>query len=306
MNRRDFIQLSGAGLAGAALARAPLGQRLAASPSSLRPPGSEVHLRKAVMIGMVGGDLSLLEKFRLLKELGYDGVELDSPNDLELEHVLEAREETGLEIHGVVNSVHWRTPFSDPDDEVLELAHAGMRTALRDAQAYGADTVLLVPAVVNREVSYAAAYERSQAEIRKVVPLAEELGVTIAIENVWNHFLLSPLEFAAYVDSFESPRVGAYFDIGNIVTYGWPEQWIRTLGPRIRKLHVKEFSREKRDQEGLRAGFRVEIGEGSIEWDAVMESLREVGYSGWATAEVTGGDRERLREVRERMERVLV
>jgi L-ribulose-5-phosphate 3-epimerase len=306
MNRRDFIQLSGAGLAGAALARAPLGQRLAASPSSLRPPGSEVHLRKAVMIGMVGGDLSLLEKFRLLKELGYDGVELDSPNDLELEHVLEAREETGLEIHGVVNSVHWRTPFSDPDDEVLELAHAGMRTALRDAQAYGADTVLLVPAVVNREVSYAAAYERSQAEIRKVVPLAEELGVTIAIENVWNHFLLSPLEFAAYVDSFESPRVGAYFDIGNIVTYGWPEQWIRTLGPRIRKLHVKEFSREKRDQEGFRAGFRVEIGEGSIEWDEVMESLREVGYSGWATAEVTGGDRERLREVRERMERVLV
>jgi L-ribulose-5-phosphate 3-epimerase len=306
MNRRNFIQLSGAGLAGAALGSAPLEHAFAASgaPPILR--AGEVRLRKAVMLGMVQGESSLLEKFRLLRQLGYDGVELDSPNELELAEVLEARSATGLEIHGVVNSVHWNAPFSHPDPEVLARAHAGMRTALQDAHAYGADTVLLVPAVVNRDVSYADAYRRSQAEIRKVVPLAEELGVTIAIENVWNHFLLSPLEFAAYVDWFESARVRAYFDIGNIVNYGWPEQWIRTLGPRISKLHVKEFSREKRDQEGLWAGFRVEIGEGSIDWQAVMAALREVGYSGWATAEVAGGDEQRLREVRERMERVLV
>lgn len=305
MKRRNFLQLSGAGLAGAALGRLSLSHASAVPTPSLAS-GSTANLRKAAMIGMVGGELSLLQKFRLLRELGYDGVELDSPNELDLDEVLAARDQSGLEIHGVVNSVHWRTPFSDPDPEVLERAHSGMRTALSDAHAYGADTVLLVPAVVNREVSYADAYRRSQAEIRKHVPRAEELGVTIAIENVWNHFLLSPLEFASYVDSFESPRVGAYFDIGNIVTYGWPEQWIRTLGTRIRKLHVKEFSREKRDQEGLRAGFRVEIGEGSIEWDAVMTALREVGYDGWATAEVPGGDAERLRDVRDRMERVLV
>jgi L-ribulose-5-phosphate 3-epimerase len=306
MDRRSFLQLTGAGLAGAAIGRDPLAEAVAASSPAAASRGQDVRLRKAVMIGMVQGELSLLEKFRLLAELGYQGVELDSPNELSLAEVLEARDATGLTIHSVVNSVHWQAPFSDPDPEVLARAHAGMRTALQDARAYGAETVLLVPAVVNRDVSYEDAYRRSQAEIRKLVPLAEELEVTIAIENVWNHFLLSPLEFAAYVDSFESPQVGAYFDIGNIVNYGWPEQWIRTLGSRIRKLHVKEFSREKRDQEGLRAGFRVEIGEGSIEWDAVMDALREVGYDGWATAEVSGGDGERLREIRERMERVLV
>jgi hexulose-6-phosphate isomerase len=136
--------------------------------------------------------------------------------------------------------------------------------------------------------------------------MAEELGVKIAVENVWNNFLLSPLEMARYLDEFESPWIGAYFDVGNIVNYGWPEQWIRILGERVLKLDIKEFSRKKRDEEGLWAGFEVEIGEGDCDWPAVMEALVEIGYEGWGSAEVTGGGAERLREISDRMDRVLV
>ena len=264
-----------------------------------------VQIWKAVKLGMVEEPISLVEKFRLLKALGYDGVELSSPNDFDRDEVLRARDAAELPIHGVVDSVHWDKTLSDPDARVRAEGLEGLKTALADAEVYGATTVLLVPAVVNEKISYAEAYDRSQAEIRKVLPLAEQYGVKIALENVWNHFLLSPLEFARYIDEFESPWIGAYFDVGNIVNYGWPEQWIRTLGPRILKLDIKEFSREKRNEEGLWEGFRVEIGDGSIDWDVVVAALADIGYSGWATAEVPGGDRERLREIAARMDRVL-
>src|SRR5206468_11553733 len=142
---------------------------------------------------------------------------------------------------------------------------------LRDAKRYGASSVLLVPAVVSKEVSYNDAYTRSQAEIRKAIPLAEELGVKIAIENVWNQFLLSPLEAARYVDDFKSPAVGWHFDVGNVLNFGWPEQWITVLGKRIQKLHIKEYSRKKRDRDGLWKGFSVAFGEGDNNWRAIMK-----------------------------------
>jgi L-ribulose-5-phosphate 3-epimerase len=302
MNRRDFLMSAGAGAAGVMV--------VGGAPSLVAAPGgaprtAAARLRKAVGLGMVQGDQPLLEKFRMLREIGYDGVEINSPNALDRDEVLRARDATGLEIHGVVNSVHWNKPLSDPDPAVRLEGQQGLRAAIEDAKAYGASTVLLVPAVVNENVSYAEAYDRSQAEIRQAIPFAAERGIIIAIENVWNQFLLSPLEFARYVDEFQSPWVQAYFDIGNVVTFGWPEHWIRTLGPRIRKLHVKEFSREKRDSEGLWAGFRVELGEGSIDWRAVREAIDAIGYTGWVTAEVSGGDRARLTEIAQRMDRVL-
>ena len=182
---------------------------------------------------------------------------------------------------------------------------AGLETALRDCASYGGTTALLVPAVVNGEVGYDEAWERSSAEIRKVLPLAEELGVQIALENVWNGFLLSPLEAARYVDQFESEAIGWYFDVGNVVNFGWPEQWIRILGPRILKLDIKEFSRKKRNDEGLWKGFGVKIGDGDCDWPAVRAALAEIGYTGWATAEVGGGDEERLRDIKARMDEVL-
>lgn len=273
--------------------------------SAAEPDPSSKPIKKAVKYGMVQGQMSMLEKFKLVKELGFDGIELDSPAGYSRDEVLRARDEAELPIHGVVDSVHWSDTLSHPDPAVRAKGVEGLKTALADSKAYGGTTVLLVPAVVNKEVSYADAYSRSQAEIRKVLPLAEDLEMKIALENVWNHFLLSPLETAQYIDELNSPMVGAYFDIGNIVNYGWPEHWIRTLDKRIFKLDVKEYSRKRRDEEGLWKGFQVKIGDGDCDWAAVRQALADINYQGWATAEVPGGDRERLTEIAKRMDTAL-
>jgi hexulose-6-phosphate isomerase len=204
----------------------------------------------------------------------------------------------------MVDSVHWKDTLGDPDANVRARGVAGLETALRDAKRYRATSVLLVPAVVNAKIGYDEAWTRSQAEIRKVLPLAKELEVSISIENVWNQFLLSPLEAARYVDAFDSPWVGWHLDIGNVINYGWPEQWIKILGKRLRRLHIKEFSRKKRDAEGLWKGFDVELGQGDDDWPAVMKALAEVGYEGWGSAEVAGGDAARLKVVAGQMDAV--
>ncbi len=271
------------------------------SPSRTSMPG----ISKAVKYDMVHAEGSVRDKFMLLSELGFDGVEMGSPNDLVQEEVVAASHAVGLPIHGVVDMVHWNKTLSDPDPAIREEGLEGLRIALNDAAAYGASTVLLVPAVVQENVSYDDAWRRSQAEIRKALPEARSLGVRIAIENVWNNFLMSPLEFVRYIDEFESGWIGAYFDIGNVVTFGWPEHWIRILGDRILKLDVKEFSRQKRNEEGMYAGFRVPLGEGDVNWSAVRKHLADIGFTGWATAEIPGGGRERLEEIARRMDQVL-
>jgi hexulose-6-phosphate isomerase len=255
---------------------------------------------------MVEEKLSVLDKFKLLKDVGFHGVELDSPNDLNMKEILEARDKTGLLIPGTVNSLHWKSPISDPDPKVRATCTESMKSALRDTKAYGGNTVLLVNGVVNEKVSYDEAWTRSLEEIRKMIPVAEETGVKIAIENVWNNFLISPMEAARYVDEINNPMVGWYFDIGNILRYGWPEQWIKILGKRILKLDMKEYSRKKMNEEGLWKGFDIEIGDGDNNWPVVMEALRAINYSGgWISAEVSGGDRKRLQEISERMDKVL-
>jgi len=267
---------------------------------------SKSGIKKSLKFGMVEGDMSILEKFKMLKEVGYDGVELDAPSKLDRSEVIAARDESGLVINGVVDATHWKDTLSHPDAEVRKRGVSALETALRDAKAYGATSVLLVPAVVNKEISYDDAYKRSQAEIRKTIPLSAELGVIIALENVWNNFLVSPLETARYIDEFESPQIRAHFDVGNVLRYGWPEQWIRILNKRIFKLDIKEYSLKKQQEQGLWKGFNVEIGEGDCDWPAVMKALREVKYTnGWGAAEVKGGDRARLKEISERMDRAL-
>lgn len=267
-------------------------------------PGSEPTVKKAVKIEMVNEGETLEDKFRLLKELGFDGVELPSPNGWTVEEVVAARDASGLPIHGVVCSEHWGSPLNHPDEKVRAKCVAAIREAISDAKAYGASSVLVVPAVVNKGMSYDDAWRLSRESLLQVIPDAEAAGIDIAFENVWNNFLLSPREAAEYVDSFESDRVGWYFDVGNLVAYGWPEQWIRILGPRIKKVDIKEYSRQKLDKEGRWAGFGVKLHDGDCDWPAVMKALDEIGYQGWITAEISGGDRAWLTDVAERMDRI--
>ncbi len=322
LSRRDLFQvavgsvvlgkLAGAGMSQPALELTPAagaaGQPEAGTAAArrARAPEEPRPIRKALKWGMIGEGATVEAKFRLARDCGFDGVEMDSPNDLDPDEVLAAKAATGIEIPGVVDSVHWAKPLSHPDPAVRAEGVAGLRTAIRDCRTYGGDSVLLVPAVVSKQVSYADAYARSQAGIRAVLPLARELGVRISIENVWNNFLLSPLEAARYTDELDPEVCGWHFDVGNIVAYGWPEQWIEVLGERIRRLDVKEYSRRKLDEEGRWAGFGVELLEGDCDWPAVMRALDAVPYTGgWMAAEVRGGGAERLRDVAERMDRII-
>lgn len=288
-DRRTFLRAAATTTASALMAGRP-------SPAHADESGPR-RWKKAFMLGGLSRGAPL-PSFRLLKEAGFEGVELISPNQLDRKAVLEARDQTGLVIHGVSGAQHWRDTLSDPDPQVVERGMAAIRREFDDCRAYGGTTVLVVPAVVNPKVGYRDAYKRSQENIRKLIPDAERHGVKIAIEEVWNRFLLSPIEFARYIDEFESPWVGAYFDVGNVVEYGYPEEWIRELGRRILKIHIKEYAKRKR--------FDYLLGEGKeIDWSAVRAALLAVGYEGWITAEVPFGDLEKMKDVVRRMDLLL-
>ncbi len=252
---------------------------------------------KACKLSMVQEGKTLEDKFRLLRDIGFDATELDSPNPYSTSEVLAAKKASGLRIHGTIDSVHWRHTLSDPDPKVRAKGLQALRTGLQDAHDYGATTCLLVPGIVRKNIPYDLVYKRSQKEIRKALPLAEKLGVKIAIENVWNGFLQSPLEFRNYLDEFRSPWIGAYLDIGNMRKFGWPTHWIRILGKRIVKVDIKGWSFKK--------GFGVEILQGDIDWKACMRELAKVGYQDVITAEVQGGNRERLTKIAKDLDHIL-
>ena len=302
MHRRSFLHRLGAGAAAlSGLGLAGLGQS-APAPSAAAAGRRPARVRPAVKFHMLESEAPVRERFRLIREAGFAGVEFRSPNDHDTDAIVEAREATGLEVIGVVAG--WKN-FGSTDPGELKQSHAELETALQDAADYGASLVLLVPETVGAEMPYDQAYDRSIREIKKALPRAEALGVRIGIENVWNNFLLSPREFAAYVDAFESEWLGAYFDIGNVAKHGWPEQWIRILGDRILRLDVKGFSTDLMNERGPGAGFEADIGAGTIDWAAVRAALDDIGYDGWAVAEESGGDAARLQAVAEQMTRVL-
>jgi hexulose-6-phosphate isomerase len=201
-----------------------------------------------------------------------------------------------------MNEDHWRLPLSSSDPDVVTRSVRGMETSFRNAKLWGADTVLLVPAVVDANTPYTTAWTRSQQVIReRLLPMARDMKVVIGIEEVWNKFLLSPLEMARYVDEFESPWVRAYFDVGNILIWAFPQDWIRTLGPRIVKVHLKDFAF---DRSGGRFTWK-NIGEGDIDWPEVRRALADIKYSGYVTTEVSGGDEAYLKDLAERVDRFL-
>ena len=275
-------------------------QILAAAPFLAAAAAARLPIRRAVQFSMLPATIPVLERFQMARDAGFEAIECPTtPDAAAAEEILAASRKTDLPIHSVMNAEHWRSPLSSSDPAVVEKSLDGMRISLRNAKLWGADTVLLVPAVVTPETTYAQAWERSQRQIRKLIPLAEELNVVIGIEEVWNKFLLSPLEFARYVDDFASPWIRAYFDIGNVAIQAYPQDWIRTLGKRIVKLHFKDFSFKKRVAEF------TPLLEGEIDWRAVHAALADIGYRGTATVELSGGDAPYLKEVNARFEKIL-
>ncbi|GAC1466109.1 MAG: hypothetical protein NVSMB9_06340 [Isosphaeraceae bacterium] len=284
--RRTFMKRAGAGLAAVSLRGV----------ASRADDSASIPWKKAFMLGGVSSG-EVLPHFERLKEAGFQGVELISPNSFDRAEVLRAREKTGIIVHGVSGARHWKDTLSDPDPAVVQRGLAAIRQEMEDCKNYGGTTVLVVPAVVTPKVSYRDAYTRSQAAIKSLIPEAQKFGVKIAIEEVWNKFLLSPVEFARYIDEFQSPWVGAYFDVGTVVEFDYPQEWIRELGKRILKIHIKEYKKDKR--------FDYSLGEGEIDWPAVTRSLQDIGYDGWVTAEVHYGDTSALKDVVRRMDRIL-
>lgn len=261
-------------------------------------------LKRSMMWGSIGVGKTIAEKFEATRAAGFEGVEVYS--HLDRNEVLRAREATGLAIPTVCGSKHGEFPLSHADPEVRKKGLEALQVTLEDAAAYGAETILFVPGRVNQETAYDDCWNRSTEELKKIIPLAEKLKVEIAIENVWNNFLLSPLEARHYVEQFGSPNVKFYFDCGNILFLGWPEQWIRILGPVISKIHIKEYSTKKADTEGKWAGFKVPLTEGNVNWTAVMAALDQIGYKSWMTIEQPGGDTpEGLLDLRNRLDKII-
>ena len=292
MNRRQFSK-------SAMMASAMISTASLPGISSL----SARTLKKGIMWGGIGVGNSIMEKFQAAKEAGFDGVEPMS--HLDRKEVIAARDATGLTIPSVCGELHWKYLLSDPDPKIRQLGVEALIVTLEDASVYGADTILLVPGKVTDTVSYDQCWNRCIEEIKKVIPVAEKLKVKIALENVWNNFLLSPMEAASYVDQFKSPYVASYFDCGNVLIYGWPEQWIKILGSRLAKVHIKDFSRKIADKQGRGAGFDVKLLEGDVNWTEVMKSLDDIGYHGWTTVEMPGGDtKEGLKDLCDRLVKI--
>lgn len=299
-SRRRFLKASlaaGAVLAGAAgpLAREAFSRtRITGAPTET-PRADPLPLKKGVLVDMLPKQLSYLERFKMARDVGFQVMQANTtPDPREAAEMKEASEKAGIPIDSVMNMLHWKYPLSSADPAVVEKSLAGMRTSLHNAKLWGAHCVLLVPAVVNEQTSYQEAWTRSQRQIRKLIPLAEELKVSIALEEVWNKFLLSPLEMARYIDEFHSPWIGSWFDVGNVVLYGYPQDWIRTLGHRILDVHVKGFKLNGN------CYHWVNIGDGQIDWPAVRQAFAAIGYHGSAIAELHPGDKAYLQDVSNR------
>jgi hexulose-6-phosphate isomerase len=288
----------GAGFGGSGSAIASLGKPAGVADNSAAPP---LPIKKAVLLGMLPKRLTYADRFKLARDVGFEAVEAyTTPDQREADEIKKAADDARVRIHSVMNEGHWEWPLSSSDPAVVEKSLNAVRTSLRNAKFWGADTVLLVPGVVNPNTRYQDAWTRSQQQIRRLVPLAQELGVVIAVEEVWNKFLLSPLEMARYVDQFNSQWLKSYFDVGNVVLYGYPQDWILTLDKRIVKVHLKDFKRK----EDCYAW--VNLGDGDIDWGAVRQAFADVGYSGYATTELEGGDEAYLRDVSKRVDRLVL
>lgn len=294
-NRRNFLSTTGLASLGT-LAALGNTRTLRAEEATLAG-----RFYKTLKIGMIKEGDTLKEKFQMAKEAGFQGVELNAPG-FDIDEVNAAIAETGLPVDGSVCAEHWNIRHSDPDESVRAKALEYLLGALRETKAVGGHTVLLVVGH-GKDGPEEEIWPRIVANMQKALPLASELGVAIAVENVWNQFCYdhdgdsnqSAEKFVRFIDEFDSPWVGMQFDIGNHWKYGNTGDWIRQLGKRIIKLDVKGFSREQ--------DKFTDIGEGDLDFPDVCKALREIDYHGWCAAEVGGGNLERLKLVSSQMDK---
>ena len=292
MKRRAFLKIS----AGAAVAAALVPPAFAAPKRALR---------KAIMYSTIGVKGTVLEKFRAMQAAGFDGVE--PMGAMHRDEVVAALKETGLQAASVCDHIHWVKPLSAPDEATRKLGFDGLVHSLHDAHAYGATSVLLVPGVARNGVTYRQCFERSIVEIKKAIPVARDLGVKIAIENVGNDFIQTPEQAVDYLDAIGSEWVAWHFDIGNVGRRGpAAEQWIPLLGKRLNRIHLKDYTAAPPDAAG-KAAARPKLLDGDTNWPAVMAALDKVGYAGWAISEQPGNqaaDVETARDLAQRMDRI--
>lgn len=294
--RREFFFRATTAFCGGALALAATHSYAGVEPST--PSSLSKRIYKSVKWSMIQEQASVKEKFALMKKLGFDGMELESPIGLDVAEVRAASEATEMPVHGVVNMKHWQVRLSSPEPKVRERSIKVLKKCLRESADFGGDSVLLVPGKVGgKDETHDQVWQRSIASIRQTLPLASRLGVRILIENVWNGFCETPELMRDFIDEINSPWVGCYFDIGNVQKFSPSAQWIRTLGSRIVKLDVKDW--------GKQTGF-CKIGDGDVDWPEVRVALEEIDFTGWCTAEVNGGGRDRLEEIGTRIDQYLI
>lgn len=254
-------------------------------------------MKKSISIWSFYGDWTLQEKMKLAKDAGFSGIELDvsgdgpinlDSSDSDIDAVGRLAADEGLVLSGLATGMYWEFNPASEDADTRANAKRVLETQLRAASRLGIDAVLVVPGSVGadfipdcEELSYDAVWERATAFVSESLPLAKELGVTICIENVWNKFLLSPREMAQFIDQFGDPRVGSYFDVGNVLANGYPEHWISMLGDRIARVHVKDYRRAVGSVDGF-----VDLLSGDVNWPAVAQALKGIEYDGWVAAEM--------------------
>ena len=305
----------------AAIPSAALGTRfsVAADPPTTKPaiadaclpppPKTDRTLLFSCKYGMTKGP-TLEARLAAAREAGMDGVDFDAAASVTPEELRQAAAATGVFIHNAINHAHWQQRLTSPDGATRAKAVANLEHCIRVSQAAGGNGVLIV---LGNADDGPQGPDLAREAIQSVIPLAAKLGQRILFENVWNGMFYEPngprtqsaRAFANYIDSFASPWVGAFFDLGNHARYGDVASWIRELGPRIVKLDIKGYSNALADKDGPRKGF-VDITAGDIDWASVRAALREIGFTGWVSAEVGGGDVARLKIVLDQMQQALL
>lgn len=263
-------------------------------------------MKKGINVWSLPKGLSLCQQFEAVKQAGFHTIELnleeaeEQENFLadellltqqcglsrgistqELDDILQLAEHYQLPISSISTGLHWKYPLSSSNAILRETGEAIVREMIDICSYLGGDTVLVVPGLVTEEISYDQCYERAQASLKKLAAYAEEKQIMIGIENVWNKFLLSPIEMKQFIDEIDSKMVKVYFDAGNVLQFGYPEQWVRILKQRIAKVHIKDYDTTIGNIQGF-----TSLLNGDLNWKKLMEALAEIGYDGPLTCEV--------------------